>query len=342
MSSPVQGPHSHVGNGDEHTILCGIQEDRPWLPRQRGFRLSRYASNFSFSHATHRLLRVNGHINHSSSRSADILNYSQGECGWGTKMLLRSGLKVGALWGRAVQDSKVPAPNCSDGCSQRMVSEGKQALQSCPASAKQRWSRPGIEGFDRASQPTRYNTRGRTGTAPFLLHITATRLLPDTSLSLVGRPSSRTRPVSFCKILITFANKRQDTCKTHLKTPMVISPAARRNWHWKSLLLLSWRGKRFPKLCGSTGNRNVCNILWVLNQICQVQFKWSKGWSQQQQKGKYVGSCSVVGIYPGRMTVYLTDIFFSILPLLWLCSSYPYVYKNRWPINWEAKFVKEK
>lgn len=293
----------------------------------------------------HRLLRVNGHVNHSTqapdlqisltTRRVSVAETLRCYC-------LRSGLKVGALWGRAVQDSKVLAPNCSDGCSQRMVPEGKPALQSCPASAKQWLSRPGIEGFDRASRPTRCKTRGRTGTAPFLLHISATRLLPDTSLSHVGRPSSRTRPVSFCKILITFANNSQDTCKTHLNTRMVISLAARRNWHWKSLLLLSQRGKHFPNLCGSTGNRNVCNLIHTLNQICQVQFKWSKGWSQQQQKRKYVGSCSVVGIYPGRMTVYLTDIFFSILPLLWFCSSYPYVYQNRWPINWKAKFIREK
>lgn len=180
---------------------------------------------------------------------------------------------MGALWGRAVRDSKVLAPNCSDGCSQRMVPGGKAALQSCPASAKRRLSRPGIEGLDGASRPTRCNARGRTGTAPFLLHISATRLLPDTSPSHVGHPCSRTRPVSFCKILITFANNSQDTCKTHLNTGMVISLAARRTWHWKSLLSLSQRRKHFPNLCGSTGNRNVCNLIRTLNQICQVQFK---------------------------------------------------------------------
>lgn len=71
---------------------------------------------------------------------------------------LRSGLKVGALWGGAVQDLKVLAHNCSHGCSQRMVPEGKPALQSCPASAKQSLSRPGIEGFDKASWPMRCNS----------------------------------------------------------------------------------------------------------------------------------------------------------------------------------------
>lgn len=293
----------------------------------------------------HRLLRVNGHVNH-STQAPDL------QISWTTDRVsvaeaprcycFRLGLKVGVLSGRAVQDSKVLAPSCSDGCSQRMVPRGKPALQSSPASAKRWLSRPGIEGFDRASQPMRCNTWGRTGTAPFLLYISATRLLPDTSVSHVGCPGSKTCPVSFCKILITFANKSQDTCKIHLNTQMVISLAARTNWHRKALLPLSQRDKHFPNLGGSTGNRNVCNLIRILNQICQVQFKWSKGWSQQQQKRKYVGSCSVVGIYPGRMTLYLTDIFFSILPLLWLCSSYPYVYQNRWPINWEAKFVREK
>lgn len=58
----------------------------------------------------------------------------------------------------------------------------------------------------------------------------------------------------------------------------------KRNWHWKTLFLLSWRGKHFPKLCSSTGNRNICSLIHILNPICQVQFKWSKHLSQQQQE----------------------------------------------------------
>jgi len=34
-----RGCQPHVGNGDAHTFVCGIQAGRPWLPRQRGFRL---------------------------------------------------------------------------------------------------------------------------------------------------------------------------------------------------------------------------------------------------------------------------------------------------------------
>lgn len=192
---------------------------------------------------------------------------------------LRFGPRVREQWDTVVQDPKVLACSCSGGLTQ--TPEGGLRRKNHLFSKHEVVIQQGKDLTEQVIHETEYFKN-------WYCSIFCCRLVPNFFLTLSSHMwvILAVEPVQFHSARqMTFAKKIQDTrCKIHLNTWMVISLTARGKWHWKTIFLLSQRGKHFPEPCSSTGNRNICSLIHILNQICHVQFKWSKDKSQQQQE----------------------------------------------------------
>lgn len=143
-----------MGNGDAQTLAWGIQGDRPWLPKQHSLRVSRDAYNFSFFswHAwTDKATWSHQPLN-TGSRSRDILNHSWVSMARTPRCYyLRFGLRAVGFKGTGSQVLRWTHSEA------RGWAQERKHLCNPAQQAQRRFSRPGMDGFDRANWPTRCN-----------------------------------------------------------------------------------------------------------------------------------------------------------------------------------------